>query len=82
VDNVAERLKQAVSFLGLQQCNGIRNCNSKLLDLFFSNTSCKVIRDFDPLVSEDGYHPALSVDVILASRGQNDFTNSDYSHRA
>jgi hypothetical protein len=41
-----------------------------------------VIRDFDPLVSEDGYHPALSVDVILASRGQNDFTNSDYSHRA
>jgi hypothetical protein len=81
-DNVAERLKQAASFLGLQQCNGIRNCNSKLLDLFFSNTSCKVIRDFDPLVSEDGYHPALSADMILTSSGQNNFTNTDYSHRA
>lgn len=47
----------------LSQFNFIRNQNNRILDLVFSNTPLNINVCVDPLVPEDGHHPALLVEL-------------------
>lgn len=54
---------QFMSFLDLIQHNTITNCNSRLLELVFTNISahCNVEHNPEPTVREDTHHPALRI---------------------
>lgn len=49
------------SFYNLKQCNSVCNSLNRILDLVFSNFDCVIVRDNNPLVAEDLYHPALHI---------------------
>lgn len=66
-DSFTTTLHNFVDFHDLRQCNNISNTYGRLLDLVFSNLSCDVGKALDPLVEEDGYHPALSIDILMKS---------------
>lgn len=58
---LVEALSAFLSFNGLQQYNMIPNHCGKQLDLLISNIDCVVSRAVTPLVAEDRYHPALTI---------------------
>lgn len=76
-----------MNILNLKQYNSVRNQNNRLLDLVFSNINCSVeiLRHSDPLVNEDGHHPALDINFeICATSETNKFpsnSNQRYNFR-
>jgi hypothetical protein len=59
----AALLAGTMASLNLGQKNIVFNDHASLLDLVFSDLNCRVMHCDFPLVPEDGYHPALVVDV-------------------
>lgn len=67
--SVANELLDVLALCDLNQLNVIRNAIGRTLDLFITSIqpNCvTVARSSDPLVPEDGHHPALDVKVNLA----------------
>lgn len=61
-------LMDMMSLCNLNQLNLIRNVNLRTIDLFITNlqpSSTRIVRSNDPLVREDGHHPALLVSMRL-----------------
>ncbi|XP_044764280.1 uncharacterized protein LOC123320876 isoform X1 [Coccinella septempunctata] len=52
-------LKMFSQMLDLKQVNHILNCNSRLLDLVFSDAHCILADDAFSLVNVDPYHPPI-----------------------
>lgn len=59
----AKFLYRFMSFYDLVSYNIVQNELGRTLDLVLSNFPVKVMKSDDPLVPEDGYHPALCVDA-------------------
>lgn len=74
------------SYIGLNQCNMIKNHHHSTLDLIFSNFSLELQRSDCPTVSEDKYHPSLilnTVDIFISpfkpkSRTQYNFRKANF----
>nr|CAH7748833.1 unnamed protein product [Callosobruchus chinensis] len=66
-DNLNGRKTCAISnfltILDVQQYNTILNSYNRMLDLIISKTNCIITRDCSPLIIEDPYHPALSIEL-------------------
>lgn len=62
-------LVDGFSIHGLTQLNGVRNCNSRILDLVLGNDivshACKVTESIEPLATLDANHPALDVTINI-----------------
>lgn len=52
-------LSHFMHFVNVNQFNSVLNSTNRILDLVFSNVHCVIVRDVEPLVPEDVYHPAL-----------------------
>ena len=68
--------------LELNQRNNIFNTSGKILDLVFTNTQCPTtVSHYDQsLVPEDGYHPALNINIELSALSA--FVNFDAARTA
>ena len=57
------------SFLNLTQFNNIKNASGKLLDFVLTNfDECQVEKEIFPIVNEDSYHPALTINITYKSQ--------------
>lgn len=73
IDRKTDTMHNFLKINNFKQFNQIENHMSRLLDLVISNLSLvNVSRDYEPLVSEDIYHPALSI-VFSVVGNQNNF---------
>jgi hypothetical protein len=59
----AKFLCRFMLFYDLISYNSVQNERGRTLDIVLSNFPVKVMRSDDPLLPEDGYHPALCVEV-------------------
>nr|CAI5847086.1 unnamed protein product [Callosobruchus analis] len=59
------------NFFSLNQYNYIYNHSSRLLDLVWSNTLCRVDKWTDILIAEDLHHPTIMVEFRMTERGTN-----------
>ena len=67
---------QFMSYLGLVQTNNILNSRDVLLDLVFvRDFTCTVERDDAPIITEDIYHPTLSINMNLYIAKVKNFPN-------
>ena len=74
-DSKSDIIRNMMSFLDLRQHNAVYNCDGRLLDLAFSNLDeCAIERDTCPIVREDLYHPALSVNITFKNSQNNKFS--------
>jgi hypothetical protein len=64
VSDAANAFVDNIYLLGLNQFNLTRNSNGNILDLCFSNTPCLISQCLQPIISEDKYHPAITIDVL------------------
>lgn len=67
--SIAAELLDTLSLCGLNQVNVIRNGIGRTLDLFITtiqSNRVNIVRSSDPLVTEDGHHPALNVITNLS----------------
>ena len=84
-DKISKLYTNFISLNLLTQYNRIFNKYFKILDLVMCNTEVVVERHFNPLVSEDAYHPVLtwSLDILSSKldkpRVQRSSLSYDYS---
>ena len=78
-------LNNFLSFMELQSHNNIRNRFGKTLDLVLSNKNeIEVERNELPLVKEDDYHPALTLNISLTGKlthNNKESTSLGYNYR-
>lgn len=87
-NNVCTILLDFANSICLRQFNNVRNCNNRILDLIFSNSSypISVTAAFDNISKVDVYHPPLQIDILCSQQkllNQNHktvfkFHNADY----
>lgn len=68
---IPSELINLMAYCNLNQFNSIKNKNSRVLDLILSNVQpnriLSISRTSDPLVDEDGRHPAIEVSINLST---------------
>ncbi|CAH0549695.1 unnamed protein product [Brassicogethes aeneus] len=73
-DNIFNNFLQ---FTDLKQYNTVLNFNGGMLDLCISDKNCAVSRETVQMVSEDKYHPSISIILNVSSRNYSNFPSSN-----
>lgn len=84
--NISVKVKELTifaNFYNLKNVNNIINIQNKTLDLILTNMNIDVIRESEPLVEEDKFHPALelSVNINFNKKVNNNVNTNNYNFK-